>query len=91
MKFEKEIIYINDKLYHNKKDASPYWYIFSIEEQRNYGKRLFHIQGIDRFGNNIDLHMMKSEMYKKLEVLDINKKQIHYMLYDFIVAVFNER
>jgi len=43
-KFKNKIVFYKDKLYHNKRDRSPYWFVFNVEKE--YRPK---VNGGDRF------------------------------------------
>lgn len=87
MKFDKQVVFIKDENYHNKRSRSPYVYIISIQNlTKSTGIDLYEIELIDTRGNIYTINQSKHWVYNKLEILDIDK--VSHLLKDFIRFLF---
>lgn len=82
-KFVNNIVFINDKYYHNERDRSPYIFVFSVYEDKKRNPGFMNINFVNLHGLVDSMFMGKSYMYKKLEILDVPHLQK-----DFIRNIF---
>lgn len=87
MKFDKQIVFIKDENYHNKRNKSPYVYIRSVQNlTKSSGIDLYEVELIDTRGNIYTINQSKHWVYNKLEILEIDK--VSHLLKDFIRFLF---
>ena len=88
MKFENKIVFIKDENFHNQRYTSPYVYIKSIKKNETYGKKLYRISWIDRFGNNSDINQAPNWVYKNFEIIPLDRNPS--LIRDFIHFIFEK-
>lgn len=88
MKFENKVVFIKDENFHNQRYTSPYVYIKSIKKNETYGRKLYEISWIDRFGNNSDINQAPNWVYKNFEIILLDRNPS--LIRDFIRFIFKK-